>query len=143
MGAEAATATPSTTLPADAHDHFQAASLVLRRYGVNVAAAFDTDAARDVLMARTMPREDLEYKHVLSDMGQDGAFGPRLKTSYYRGDLRVMVYEVSPSRAVLELRAKPGPEGITLQILDATVPVRISIDGETFEITAGRSVERT
>ncbi len=142
MGAEVATPSPSTTLPADAHDHFQAASLVLRRYGMNVAAAFDADAGRDVLMARTMPREDLEYKHVLSDMGQDGAFGPRLKTSYYRGDLRVTVYEVAPARAVVEMRSKPGGEGITLQILDASVPVRILIDGETFEITPGR-VERT
>jgi hypothetical protein len=138
MGADPVATAPSTALPADAHDHFQAASLVLRRYGVNVAAAFDPDSGHDVLMARTMPREDLEYKHVLSDMGQDGAFGPRLKTSYYRGELRVMVYEVSPSRAVLELRARPGPDGITLQILDATVPVKISMDGDTFEVTPGK-----
>jgi hypothetical protein len=138
MGADAATATPTTSLPPDAHDHFQAASLVLRRYGMNVAAAFEPDAARDVLMARTMPREDLEYRHVLSDMGQDGAFGPRLRTSYYRGELRVTVYEVGPSRAVLELRARPGPDGITLQILDASVPVKIALDGETFEVTPGK-----
>jgi hypothetical protein len=143
MGADAATATPSTSLPADAHDHFQAASLVLRRYGLNVAAAFDPDAARDVLMARTMPREDLEYKHVVSDMGQDGAFGPRLKTSYFRGEVRVTIFEVGPSRAVMELRARPGPDGITLQILDATVPVKVALEGETFEITPGRPAERT
>ena len=132
MGADTA-AVPAALTP-DAQDHFQAASLVLRRYGLNLAAAFDQEAGRDVLMARTMPRQDIEYKHVLADMGADGAFGPRLKTSYYRGDSRIIVYEASPPRPVIEIQARAG-EGLTLTVLDPKVPIRLCIDGTAYELT--------
>jgi hypothetical protein len=111
------TFSPGPGLTADAQDHFQAASLVLRRYGLNLAAALDQESGHDVLMVRTMPREDLEYKHVLSDMGPSDTFGPLLKTSYYRGDLRVLVFESGPPRPVLAVQAKTG-EGITVTVLD-------------------------
>src|SRR5262245_26894313 len=125
-------ATPS--LPPDAQDHFQAASLVLRRYGLNLAAAFDQEAGRDVLMARTMPREDLEYRNVVADLGADGTFGPRLKTSYYRGGARILVFETGPTRPVLEIQARAG-EGITVTVLDHGVPVSLNVDGTKYDLT--------
>ena len=134
MGAEQVTAAATRGLTPDAQDHFQAASLVLRRYGLNLAAAFDPEAGHDVLMTRTMPRQDLEYKHVVADMASDGTFGPRVKTSYYRGGVRIVVYETSPPRPVLEVEAGVG-RGFTLTLLDADVPVRLSIDGSTYDLT--------
>ena len=128
-------------LPPDAQDHFQAASLVLRRYGLNLAAAFDQEAGRDVLMSRTMPREDLEYKQVIADMGPDGTFGPRLKTSYYRGGLRILVFESSPPRPVVEVQARAG-EGITLTVLDSSVPITLCVDGVRYDLTAERPLVR-
>lgn len=122
-------------LSADAQDHLQAASLVLRRYGLNLAAALDQESGRDVLMVRTIPREDLEYKQVLADMGPGEAFGPRLKTSYYRGEVRVVVFECNPPRPVLEIQARPG-EGINLTLLDASVPVRLTMEGAAYDLTA-------
>ena len=121
-------------LPPDAQDHFQAASLVLRRYGVNLAAAFDQEAGHDVLMARTMPREDLEYRHVVADLGADGTFGPRIKTSYYRGAMRIQVFEPSPARPVLEIQVRAG-EGITVTVLDHGVPLSLTMDGTKYDLT--------
>ena len=133
MGADQATAA-ARGLTADAQDHFQAASLVLRRYGLNLAADFDREAGHDVLMTRTMPRQDLEYKHVVADMAPDGTFGPRVKTSYYRGDVRIVVYEAGPPRPVFQVEAEAG-KGFTLTVLDPGVPVRVSIDGTTYDLT--------
>ena len=121
-------------LPPDAQDHFQAASLVLRRYGLNLAAAFDQEAGHDVLMARTMPREDLEYRHVVADLGADGTFGPRIKTSYYRGGMRIQVFEPSPARPVLEIQVRAG-EGITVTVLDHGVPLSLTMDGTKYDLT--------
>src|SRR5262245_49198673 len=113
MGADHVTAATTQGLTPDAQDHFQAASLVLRRYGLNLAAAFDQEAGHDVLMTRTMPRQDLEYKHVIADMAADGTVGPRVKTSYYRGGVRIVVYETTPPRPVLEIEAGAG-KGFTV-----------------------------
>ena len=134
MGAEHVTAATTRGLTPDAQDHFQAASLVLRRYGLNLAAAFDPEAGHDVLMTRTMPRQDLEYKHVVADMAPDGTFGPRVKTSYYRGGVRIVVYETTPPRPVLEVEAGAG-KGFTVTVLDPDAPLRLSIDGTTFDLT--------
>src|SRR5262245_57552885 len=133
MSADPVVAPPAPSLPADAQDHFQAASLVLRRYGVDVAAAFDREAGHDVLIARTMPRQDLEYRHVVSDMGADGTLGPRIKTSYHRGCVRVVVYESSPPRPVLEIQAREGG-GISVTVLDRAVPLSLSVEGEQYDL---------
>jgi hypothetical protein len=124
----------ATALTPDAQDHFQAASLVLRRYGLNLAAAFDQEAGRDVLMMRTMPREDLEYKYVLADMGPSDSLGPRFKASYCRGVARILVFEANPPRPVLEVVARAG-EGVTVTLLDPGVPVRLSLDGTAYDLT--------
>lgn len=134
MAAEHASPPLSSALSVDAQDDFRAASLILRRYGLNLAAASDQEAGHDVLMARTMPRADVEYKQVLADMAADGTLGPRLKTSYYRGETRIIVYESSPPRPVLEIHSKAG-EGVTLTVLDPGVPLRLSMDGSTCELT--------
>src|SRR5262245_4168954 len=134
MDAENVTAAATRGLTPDAQDHFQAASLVLRRYGLNLAAAFDQEAGHDVLMTRTMPRQDLEYKHVIADMAPDGTFGPRVKVSYHRGSVRISVYETTPPRPVLEVEAGAG-KGFTVTVLDAEVPVRLSIEGTTYDLT--------
>ena len=134
MSADPTVPSAVPALPPDAQDHFQAASLVLRRYGVNLAAAFDQEAGHDVLMMRTMPREDLEYRNVLADLGPDGTFGPRIKTSYYRGGVRIQVFEASPARPVLEIQARAG-EGITVTVLDHGVPVSLSMDGTKYDLT--------
>jgi hypothetical protein len=133
MGAEHATAV-SPALTPDAQDDFKAASLVLRRYGLNLAAAFDQEAGHDVLMTRTMPREDLEYKHVLADMSPEGTLGPRVKTSYHRGVARVVIFEASPPRPVLEILARSG-EGVTLTVLDPSVRICLSVDGTAYDLT--------
>lgn len=135
MGAEPAPSQATSCLTPDAQDHFQAASLILRRYGLNLAAAADQEAGHDVLMARAMPRNDLEYKHVLADLGADGALGPRLKTSYYRGEMRVILFETNPPRAVLQVEARPG-DGITVTVLDPSVPIRLCMDDTTVDLTA-------
>jgi hypothetical protein len=134
MSADPTVPPAAPALPPDAQDHFQAASLVLRRYGLNVAAAFEQESGHDVLMVRTMPREDLEYRQVVADLGPDGTFGPRLKTSYYRGGVRVLVFEPSPARPVLEIQARAG-EGITVTVLDHGVPVSLSVDGNRYDLT--------
>ena len=134
MSADPIVPSPTSALSPDAQDHFQAASLVLRRYGVNLAAAFDQEAGHDVLMARTMPREDLEYRNVVADMGTDGTFGPRVKISYYRGGIRVLLFECSPPRPVLEVQARAG-EGITVTVLDHGVPLTLSMDGTKYDLT--------
>jgi hypothetical protein len=141
MGAEQVAASAALGLPPDAQDHFQAASLVLRRYGLNLAAAFDPEAGHDVLMARTIPREDLEYRQVVADMGADGAFGPRIKTSYYRGGVRILVFESSPPRPVLEVVARAG-EGVTVTVLDPGVPLALSMEGTMYDLTAGAPAAR-
>ena len=133
MSADPTVPPAAPPLPPDAQDHFQAASLVLRRYGLNVAAAFDQESGHDVLMARTMPREDLEYRQVVADLGPDGTFGPRLKTSYYRGGVRVLVFEAGPARPVLEIQARAG-EGITVTVLDHGVPISLSMDGTRYDL---------
>jgi hypothetical protein len=134
MGAEQVTAATARGLTPDSQDHFQAASLVLRRYGLNLAAAFDQEAGHDVLQTRTMPRQDLEYKHVIADMAPDGTFGPRVKLSYHRGGIRIVVYETTPPRPVLEVEAGAG-KGVTVTVLDAEVPVRLSIEGTFYDLT--------
>lgn len=141
MGAEQIAAVLTSGLPPDAQDHFQAATLVLRRYGVNLAAAFDQESGHDVLMARTMPREDLEYRHIVADMGSDGTFGPRLRTSYYRGGVRIVVFESSPPRPVLEVHARAG-EGITLTVLDPSVRIGLAMEGTTYDLTAAAPAAR-
>ena len=134
MSADPVTPSSTSALSPDAQDHFQAASLVLRRYGVNLAAAFDQEAGHDVLMVRTMPREDLEYRNVVADMGPDGTFGPRVKTMYHRGGIRIVLFESSPPRPVLEVQARAG-EGITVTVLDHGVPVTLAMDGTKYDLT--------
>ena len=141
MSADPTVPPAAPALPPDAQDHFQAASLVLRRYGLNLAAAFDQESGREVLMARTMPREDLEYRQVVADLGTDGTFGPRLKTSYYRGGVRVLVFESSPARPVLEIQARAG-EGITVTVLDHAVPISLSVDGNRYDLTGAALTSR-
>ena len=55
-------------------------------------------------------------------------------TSYYRGAVRIQVFEPSPARPVLEIQAKAG-EGITVTVLDHGVPVSLSIDGTKYDLT--------
>jgi len=134
MGAEHSTPSVTSGLDPDAQDHLQAASLVLRRYGLNLATSFDEKAGHDVLMGRIMPRDDLEYRHVLADMGGDGALGPRLKTSYYRGHVSVTIFEAEPRRPVLEVNVDAQGR-LSLTVLDSTVPVRLSMEGTTYDLT--------
>jgi hypothetical protein len=110
----------------------QAASALLRPYGVNVACAHET-GGRDSVLVRTQPCGGVEYRHVLGEAGASGAIGRRIETTYVEGSLRAVLYDHDPARPVVEVTATPAG-GVSIAVLDPSVFPRVAVGGTAYHL---------
>jgi hypothetical protein len=111
----------------------QAASRLLRRFGVSVAAEYDAAAKRDVLRFTVQPQDDIQYEHLTVS-------GFQLDTCWFEtsfGDaVEFTNFDMSTGQPDLKMASQGGRSRI--EILDPQAHVQVMIaGGATYELRDG------
>ena len=72
--------------PAAANGDFNAATNVLKRYGVSVGGAFDAALGHDVMTITTVPQAETQYDFVLAELNSEGGLDPCIRASSFGGN---------------------------------------------------------
>jgi hypothetical protein len=78
--------------PAGAAGDFNAATHVLRRYGVSVGGAFDAAVGRDVLTVTSIPQAQTQHDFVVAELTSEGTVVPCYRTSSFDGSATFIHY---------------------------------------------------
>lgn len=78
-------ARPAETFPRGSNALFEAASRILRNFGLSVTGAFDQLLSRDVLTISAIPDPDTQYDFMVNEVDAVGGIVPCVKTAFFQG----------------------------------------------------------
>ena len=119
--------------PPDTQGLVQAATRILQRFGVSVAAMFDTASDRDVLRFTVDPHDDIQYEQLVNG---PGGFNLCWMTSSFGDAVEFTNFDMITSQPNLKIASQDGQS--LIEILDPRAQVRVMIaGGPTYELRDG------
>ena len=119
--------------PPGTHGLVQAATQILRRFGVSVAATFDTESGRDVLRFTVNPSDDIQYDQIVNNPRGTSACWA---TSSFGDAVEFTNFDRSTGQPDLKIASQGGRSMI--EILDPQANVQVMIaGGATYELRDG------
>ena len=118
--------------PPGTHVLVQAATQILRRFGVSVAATFDTESGRDVLRFTVNPSDDIQYDQIVNSATGETCW---IEKSF-RDFVEFTLFDMSTGQPDLKIASQGGRSMI--EILDPQANVQVMIaGGATYELRDG------
>jgi hypothetical protein len=111
----------------------QAATRILHRFGVNVAATFDTEFNRDVLRFTVTPNDTIQYDQIVNSATQGTTCWI---TSSFRDFVEFTNFAMTTGQPELKIASQGGQSMIDILDPQATVKVMIA-GGATYELQDG------
>jgi hypothetical protein len=110
----------------------KAASSILQRFGVSVAATFDTEFDRDVLRFTVVPSDQIQYDQVVNSRADTTCW----VTSSFRDSVEFTNFDMSTSQPNLKIVSQ-GEQSM-IEILDPHANLQVMIaGGATYELRDG------
>ena len=111
----------------------RAATRILHRFGVSVAAVFDTESGRDVLRFTVNPSDDIQYDQIVNSPIRGTSCWI---TSSFRDFVKFTNFDMSTGQPDLRIASQGGESMI--EILDPQANVQVMIaGGATYELRDG------
>jgi hypothetical protein len=115
----------------------QAATRILQRFGVSVAATVNTASNRDVLTFTILPSDTIQYDQIVNSPTEDTNCWI---TSSFRDFVEFTNFNMSTGQPILKIASEEGESRI--ELLDPQANVQIVIGDTIYELQGGELVRQ-